>query len=64
MISELMPHDDLTATITLRGINYNAMCTVGPALGGIVVVWPGIGATFALNALSFLAVSAVFYLWK
>jgi MFS family permease len=64
MIPELVPRDDLTAAIALGGINYNAARAIGPALGGIVVAWAGAGATFALNAASFLAVIAVLYQWK
>jgi MFS family permease len=63
MIPELVPRDDLTAAIALGGINYNAARAIGPALGGIVVAWAGAGATFALNAASFLAVIAVLYEW-
>jgi MFS family permease len=64
MTPELVPHEDLTAAIALGGINYNAARAVGPALGGIVVAWAGAGATFALNAASFLAVIAVLYRWE
>lgn len=64
MIPELVPRDDLTAAIALGGINYNAARAIGPALGGIVVAWAGAGATFALNAVSFLAVIAVLYQWE
>jgi MFS family permease len=64
MIPELVPREDLTAAIALGGINYNAARAIGPALGGIVVAWVGAGATFALNAASFLAVIAVLYKWE
>ncbi len=64
MIPELVPREDLTAAIALGGINYNAARAIGPALGGIVVAWAGAGATFALNAASFLAVIAVLYRWE
>jgi predicted MFS family arabinose efflux permease len=37
---------------------------VGPALGGFVVAAAGPGATFALNAASFLAVLFVFARWR
>jgi MFS family permease len=64
MIPDLVPREDLTAAIALGGINYNAARAIGPALGGIVVAWVGAGATFALNAASFLAVIAVLYKWE
>ena len=64
MVPELVPREDLTAAIALGGINYNAARAIGPALGGVVVAWAGAGATFALNAASFLAVIAVLYEWE
>jgi MFS family permease len=64
IIPELVAREDLTAAIALGGINYNAARAVGPALGGLVVAWAGAGATFALNAVSFLAVIVVLFLWE
>jgi MFS family permease len=61
---ELVPPEDLTSAIALNGVNFNAARAVGPALGGIVVAWAGAGATFVLNAVSFLGVMVVLYGWN
>ncbi len=61
---ELVPPEELTSAIALNGVNFNAARAVGPALGGIVVAWAGAGATFVLNAVSFLGVMVVLYGWN
>ncbi|HEY2107075.1 MAG TPA: MFS transporter [Candidatus Binataceae bacterium] len=63
IVPELVPREELTAAVSIGGINFNLARAVGPALGGIVVAWAGAGATFILNAASFLAVMAVLFEW-
>lgn len=64
IIPELVGREDLTAAISLNGINYNVARAIGPAIGGLIVAAAGIGPTFLLNALSFLGVMAVLYQWR
>ena len=64
IVPELVPREELTAAVSLGGINFNLSRAIGPALGGIVVAWTGAGATFLLNAASFLAVMAVLFEWN
>lgn len=64
IIPEIVARDELSPAIALNGINFNLARAVGPALGGVVVAMFGAGATFVLNAVSFLGVIAVLYLWK
>jgi MFS family permease len=64
IVPELVPRSELTAAVSIGGINFNLSRAVGPALGGIVVAWAGAGVTFILNAASFLAVMAVLFEWK
>src|SRR5262245_46430424 len=59
IVPELVPSDELEPAVSLNGISTNLARAVGPALGGIVVAAAGAGATFALNALSFLGLVAV-----
>ncbi|NKC29584.1 MFS transporter [Falsiroseomonas selenitidurans] len=61
---ETVPRQDLTGAIVLNGIGFNLARTVGPAIGGFTVAAAGAEATFALNALSFLAVIVALLLWK
>jgi MFS family permease len=64
IIPELVPHEELSSAIGLGGISFNAARAIGPALGGIVVASAGAGATFVLNAASFLGVMVVLFVWK
>ncbi len=61
---ETVPRQDLTGAIVLNGIGFNLARTVGPAIGGFTVAAAGAEATFALNALSFLAVIVALLFWK
>lgn len=64
IVPELVPRCELTQAISLNSAGFNVSRAVGPALGGIIVAAAGAGATFALNALSFLTVMAVLYRWE
>jgi MFS family permease len=64
IVPELVPREELLPAVSLGGINFNLSRAVGPALGGLVVAWAGAGATFILNAASFLAVMAVLFAWN
>jgi MFS family permease len=64
IVPELVPREELTAAVSVGGISFNLARAVGPALGGLVVAWAGAGATFILNAASFLAVMAVLFGWN
>jgi predicted MFS family arabinose efflux permease len=46
--------------VALNSVGFNVARSVGPALGGLVIAWAGLGAAFFVNALSFLPV--VFFL--
>ena len=52
---ELVPQDDLVQAIALNGVGFNLARALGPALGGFAMAAAGPAATFALNALCFLA---------
>jgi MFS family permease len=60
---ELVSRDQLPQAALLNGANFNVARAVGPALGGALIAWVGAEATFAFNALSFLGVLVVLYLW-
>ena len=64
IVPELVVRDELTSAIALNGINFNLARAIGPALGGLIVSLMGTGATFLLNAVSFLGVMAVLYQWR
>ena len=56
ILPELVPRDEIEPAVSLNGISMNVARAAGPALGGLVVAAAGAGATFALNAASFVAV--------
>jgi MFS family permease len=64
IVPELVTPDEIEAAVSLNGISMNLARAVGPALGGLVVGWTSAGATFALNAVSFLAVIAAIARWR
>jgi len=61
---EVVPRADLAQAIVLNGIGFNLTRAIGPAIGGLIVAWAGPEATFALNALCFLAVIVALLAWK
>ena len=64
IIPELVPRRDLPQAISLNSVGFNLARAVGPAIGGFVVAAFNPGAVFILNAISFLGVIVVLYLWR
>jgi MFS family permease len=64
IIPELVSREEIERAVSLNGISMNVARAAGPALGGVAVAAAGAGATFALNAASFLAVMVVLYRWR
>ncbi len=63
IMPDLVPNAELPAAIALNSVGFNLARAVGPALGGAVVAAIGAGAAFILNAISFVGVMVVLYLW-
>jgi MFS family permease len=55
---QMVGRDELPNAVALNSSLFNAARVVGPAVGGAVVALLGVGACFAFNAASFLAVLA------
>ncbi|MDP8980398.1 MAG: MFS transporter [Acidobacteriota bacterium] len=64
IVPELVPRSELPAAIGLNSLGFNLARAAGPALGGLVVGLMGVGPAFVLNAVSFVGVMVVLYLWK
>lgn len=56
MVPSLVPLEDLTSAISVNSTTFQVAIVVGPALAGIVIAAAGVGAVYAIDALSFLAV--------
>ncbi|EIE50412.1 major facilitator superfamily transporter [Citreicella sp. 357] len=63
-MGDIVPREDLPAAVALNSMAFNAMRSVGPAIGGIIVATAGAAAAFALNAVSYVAMIAALWLWK
>jgi MFS family permease len=63
-VSEQVPAETLPAAVTLNGISYNIARSFGPAVGGIVVATAGAVAAFAVNAVLYLPLMVVLFLWN
>ena len=63
-VSEQVPTETLPPAVALNGISYNIARSFGPAIGGIVVATAGAVAAFAVNALLYLPLMVVLFLWN
>lgn len=61
---ELLPREQLPSAGALNAISMNTAGALGPAIGGLIVGSLGVSWAFALNALSFLVVAVVVWMWK
>jgi predicted MFS family arabinose efflux permease len=63
-VSEQVPPETLPSAVALNGISYNIARSFGPAIGGIVVATAGAVAAFAANALLYIPLLVVLFLWR
>ena len=53
-IPRLLPKDQVAAGLALNTMSFTTMMLVGPAIGGLLIGWAGIGACYLADALTFL----------
>ena len=63
-VSEQVPAETLPSAVALNGISYNIARSFGPAIGGIVVATAGAVAAFAANAVLYIPLMVVLFLWR
>ena len=63
-IREQVAPDQLPAAIALGTISYNVGRSLGPAVGGLIVLAAGAQAAFALNAFLYLPLILAYFFWK
>ena len=63
-VSEQVPPEALPAAVALNGISFNIARSVGPAVGGVIVATAGAVAAFAVNAIMYVPLLIVLYLWN
>ncbi len=54
-IIEMVGRDSLTNAVGLNSVLVNGGRVLGPAVGGLLIVWVGLGVCFLLNAVSYLS---------
>ncbi len=64
LVPKLAPPQDLPNVIALTSVMANVARVVGPVIAGPAIIWGGISAAFALNALSFIAVVVALVMLK
>lgn len=63
-VSEQVPSELLASAVALNGISYNIARSFGPAIGGIIVATAGAVAAFATNAVLYIPLLIVLFLWR
>jgi predicted MFS family arabinose efflux permease len=63
-VTEQVPAETLPSAVALNGISYNIARSFGPAIGGIVVATAGAVAAFAANAVLYIPLLVVLFLWR
>jgi len=63
-VSEQVPPETLPSAVALNGISYNIARSFGPAIGGIIVATAGAVAAFAANAILYIPLLIVLFLWR
>ena len=58
LVVELVPQADVPNAVGLNSALMTGARVVGPALAGLLIAGPGVGAAFAVNTVSYLAVIA------
>ncbi len=54
----------LPSAVALNGISYNIARSFGPAIGGIMVATAGAVAAFTANAVLYIPLLVVLFLWR
>ncbi|MEM1385872.1 MAG: MFS transporter, partial [Pseudomonadota bacterium] len=64
IVPGLVGRADLPAAVSLNSVGINVSRAIGPALAGVLITAIGLWSPFLLNALSFLGIIAVLWLWQ
>jgi predicted MFS family arabinose efflux permease len=55
LVPSLVDHSDLASAIAINSVIFNLARFIGPMLAGLAIVWSGVAAAFAVNAVSYIA---------
>src|SRR5215831_12161743 len=63
LVPSLVPQTDLATAVAINSVVFNLARFIGPACAGPAIVWSGVSAAFAVNAVSYLPfLAALFYI--
>ena len=54
LVPSLVPQTDLASAVAINSVVFNLARFIGPMLAGLAIVWSGVAAAFAANALSYV----------
>jgi hypothetical protein len=54
-VGDIVPREQVPAAVMANGMSFNLMRSIGPALGGVIIVTVGAAVAFAINAVSYIA---------
>ena len=54
LVPSLVPQSDLASAVAINSIVFNLARFIGPMLAGLAIVWSGVAAAFAFNAISYI----------
>jgi predicted MFS family arabinose efflux permease len=54
LVPSLVPEADLASAVAINSVVFNLARFVGPMLAGLAIVWSGVAAAFAANAISYI----------
>lgn len=63
-VGELVPRGQISSAVATNIVGNNIARSVGPAVGGAIVLIAGATLAFAVNAISYLGIIAVLWRWK
>ncbi|MBU0736569.1 MAG: MFS transporter [Alphaproteobacteria bacterium] len=63
-VGDIVPRADLPAAVSLNSMGFNITRSVGPAIGGAIVAAAGAAAAFAVNTLSYFAITYALFRWQ
>jgi len=53
LITELVPRESLASAVAINSLTFNVARFIGPAVAGVVILWGGLTAVFAIVALTY-----------
>ncbi|MPZ59264.1 MAG: MFS transporter [Rhizobiales bacterium] len=54
LVPSLVPQADMTGAVAINSVVFNLARFIGPVFAGLAIVWSGVAAAFAANAISYV----------